>query len=80
MGNLGGTVRSIGRRAVETEHLLLLNVILRRKPQSTFCVDVRLWLYSDMHILVPAFWTDPEDFMNRYIGAIWNFSKGTGLL
>jgi hypothetical protein len=33
------------------------NVVLRRTPQSTFCVSVRPWLHSDMHIWVPSFWT-----------------------
>jgi hypothetical protein len=32
------------------------NVVLRRKPQSTFCVNVRPWLHSDIHIWVPPFW------------------------
>jgi len=26
---------------------------MSRKPQFTFCVSVRPWLYSDMHIWVP---------------------------
>jgi hypothetical protein len=29
---------------------ILGNVVLRRKPQSTFCVSVRPWLHSDIHI------------------------------
>jgi len=33
------------------------NVVLRRKPQSTFCVNLRPWLHSDIHIWVPSFWT-----------------------
>ena len=33
------------------------NVVLRRKSQSTFCVSVRPWLHSDIHIWVPSFWT-----------------------
>jgi hypothetical protein len=33
------------------------NVVLRGKPRSTFCVSVRPWLHSDMHIWVPSFWT-----------------------
>jgi len=35
---------------------ILGNVVLRRKPLSTFRVSVRLWLYSDTHIWVPSFW------------------------
>jgi len=31
--------------------------VLRRKPQSTFCVGARPWLHSDIHIWVPPFWT-----------------------
>ena len=33
------------------------NVVQRRKPQSTFCVSVRLWPHSGMDIWVPSFWT-----------------------
>jgi hypothetical protein len=36
--------------------MILVNVVLRRKPQSTFCVSVRPWLHSDIHIWVPSFW------------------------
>jgi hypothetical protein len=32
------------------------NVVVRRKPQSTFCVSVRPWLHSDIHSWVPSFW------------------------
>jgi len=35
---------------------MLGNVVLRRKPQSTFCVSVRPWLHSDIHIWVPSVW------------------------
>ena len=35
---------------------ILGNAVLRRKPQSTFCVSVRPWLHSDIHIWVPSFW------------------------
>jgi len=33
------------------------SVVLRRKPQSTFCVSVRLWRHSGIHTWVPYFWT-----------------------
>jgi hypothetical protein len=33
------------------------NAVLRRKPQSTFCVGVRPRSYSGIHIWVPSFWT-----------------------
>jgi hypothetical protein len=36
---------------------LVGNVVLRRKSQSTFCVNVRPGLHSDIHIWVPSFWT-----------------------
>ena len=36
---------------------ILGNVVLRRKPQSTFCVSVRPWPHSDIHIWVPSLWT-----------------------
>jgi len=39
------------------EDRILENVILRRKPQSTFCVSVKPWPHSDIHIWVPSFWT-----------------------
>jgi len=29
----------------------------RKKPQPTFFVTVKLWLYSDIHILAPFSWT-----------------------
>jgi hypothetical protein len=32
-------------------------VALRRKPQSTFCLSVRPWSHSGIHIWVPSFWT-----------------------
>jgi len=34
---------------------ILGNVVMRGNLQFTFCVSVRPWLYSDMHIWVP-FW------------------------
>ena len=62
LGNLEGVhllglLRDRWRRALEMEHLLLFYVVLRMKPQSTFCVSVRLWFHLDMHIWVPSFWT-----------------------
>ena len=36
---------------------LVENVVLRRKPQSTFCVSVRSWIHSDIYIWVPSVWT-----------------------
>jgi len=33
------------------------NAALRRKPHSTFYVNVRPWLHSGIHIWVPSFWT-----------------------
>jgi len=45
----------------------------------TFCVSVRPWLHSDMHIRVPCF-LDPEDIRKLSRGAIWNFAKGPGLI
>ena len=36
---------------------LVGNVVLRRKPQSTFCLSVRPSLHSDIHICVRSFWT-----------------------
>ena len=35
---------------------ILGNVVLRGKLQSTFCVSVRSWLHSGIHIWVPSFW------------------------
>jgi uncharacterized ubiquitin-like protein YukD len=29
----------------------------KKKPQSTFCVSVKLWLHSDMHNWVSSSWT-----------------------
>jgi hypothetical protein len=36
---------------------LVENAALRRKPQSTFCVSVRPWPHSGIHIWVPSLWT-----------------------
>jgi hypothetical protein len=58
---------------------LVGNVVLRRKPQSTFYVSVRPWLHSYIHIGVPSF-LDPEDIRKLSVGVNWNFVKGTGLL
>ena len=38
-------------------HLYIVGLVLRRKPQSTFCMSVRPWLHSDVHIQVPSSWT-----------------------
>ena len=54
--------------------------VLRTKRQSTFCVSVRIWLHSGRHAYLGYFFMDPEYIMNLNTGAIWNFSKGTGLL
>jgi hypothetical protein len=53
---------------------ILGNVVLRRKPQSTFCV-----LHSDIHIWVPSF-LEPEGIRKLNIRGHLNFVKGTGLL
>jgi len=53
-------------------------VVLRRKSQFAFCVSVRSWPHSGIHIL--GFFMDPEDIRELVMGAIWNFAKGTGLL
>ena len=37
-------------------------------------------LVSLGHAHLGSFFLDPEDIMNLSIGAIWNCSKGTGLL
>jgi hypothetical protein len=58
---------------------ILGNVVLRRKPQSTFCVSVRPWLHSDIHIWVPSF-LEPEDIRKLNIRGHPDFGKGTGLL
>ena len=47
------------------------------KPWSTFSVNVKLWLHSDMYIWAP--FLDPEDIKSLSLGTIWYFSKGTGL-
>jgi len=55
------------------------SVALRRKPQCTFCANVRLWSHLGINIWVP-FFLDPEDIRVLGVVAIWNFIKGTGLL
>ena len=44
-----------GRKTIEKTPVG--NAVLRRKYQSTFCVSVRPWFQSDIHIWVPSFWT-----------------------
>jgi hypothetical protein len=51
------------------------NVVVRRKPQSTFEAVVSL-----RHTYLGSFFLDPEDIMELGMGAIWNFAKGTGLV
>jgi len=53
-------------------------VVLRKNLQSTFCVIVKVWLHLDMYIWVPSFWT-LRILKSQILGAIWNFSKRTGL-
>jgi hypothetical protein len=66
LGNLEG-IRMPGLSEGKGQHIrvpfldpedikILGNVVLRRKPRSTFCVSVRPWLHSDIHIWVPSFW------------------------
>jgi hypothetical protein len=67
---------------LDSEDIKILgNVVLRRKPQSTFCAIVRLWLRSDIHgTYLGFFFLDPEDIRKLSIGVIWNFAKGTEFL
>jgi hypothetical protein len=58
---------------------ILRNVVLKRKPQTTFSVSVWSWLHSDTHIWF-RFFLDPEDMSKLFTGAIWNIADGTGLL
>jgi len=55
------------------------NVVLRRKPQSTFCVECKA-LASLRHTHLGSFFLDPEDIRKLIIGAIWNCARGTRLL
>ena len=79
MGNLEeglstGTLR-VRRRGFDLMTPCVGNVVLRRKPQSTFCVSVRL-----RHAYLGSLFLDPEDIRELGVEAIWNFAKGTGLL
>jgi len=56
-GFFGGRVVYLGSFSDPEDIKILRNVLLRRKPLSTFCVSVRPWLHSDIHIWVPSFWT-----------------------
>ena len=51
-----GTLR-VRRRGFDSMTPCVGNVVLRRKPQSTFCVSVRSWPHSGIHIWVPSLWT-----------------------
>jgi len=48
------------------------------KPRPTLFLSVKLWLHTDMRYL-GSFILEPEDIKNINVGAIWNFSKPTGL-
>jgi len=54
---MGGPVGEPGSFLDPEDFKILGNMVLRRKPQSTFCVSVRPWLHSDIHIWVPSYWT-----------------------
>jgi hypothetical protein len=54
------------------------NVVLRRKPQFTFCECEAL--ASLRHTYLGSFFLNPEDIRLLVMGAIWNFAKGTVLL
>jgi len=41
------------------------------------CVSAKLWLHSDIPIWAPFSWT--QRMKEVSIGAIWNFTRGTGL-
>jgi hypothetical protein len=52
--------------------------VLRRKPQSTFCMIESL--ASLRRAYLGSFFWGPEDIMNLRMGAIWSFGKGIGLV
>ena len=58
--------------------LFVEGVEQRMRPLPTFFVSVKLWLRSDMRICA-HFFLEPEDIKSIILGAIWNFSKATGL-
>jgi hypothetical protein len=49
------------------------------KPQPTFSVTDREALTSLTQVYLGSFFMDPEDIKSLSLGAIWNFSKGTGI-
>jgi hypothetical protein len=55
------------------------NVVLRTKPQYYILCECEA-LASLRRAYLVSFFLDPEDIRELRIGAIWNFSKGTGLL
>jgi len=48
------------------------------KPLPTFIVSMKLWFYL-RHAYLGSFFLEPEDTKSIILGAIWNFSKATGL-
>jgi len=48
------------------------------KPRPTFSVECGA-LVSLRHVHLGFFFLGPEDIKCLSLGAIWNFSKGTGL-
>jgi len=78
-GVFDGNVAYLGSFLDSEDIKNLGNVVLKRKPQSTFCVSVRPWLHSDTYIWVPLF-LDSGDMRKLLIGVIWNCAEGSGLL
>jgi len=53
-------------------------VELRKTPQSTFCMNVKFWFHSDLHIWDPFSWTQGIFQESNSVGNT-NVSKGSGL-
>jgi hypothetical protein len=49
----------------------------RMKPRTRISFECEA-LASHKHIYLGFVFLDPEDFKRLSLGAIWNFSKGTG--
>ena len=56
-GFFGGRVVYLGSFSDPEDIKILRTVLLRMKPQSTFCVSVKPCLHSDIHVWVPSFRT-----------------------
>jgi len=52
---------------------------VKEETSAQSSVNVSLWLASFRHAYLGSFFLEPEDIKSISLGAIWNFTKATGL-